>query len=154
MGNHSSRAHRYCSVTEAIEKQRLAIEQLVEKVRKREPLLREAIRTVEEVNTKLAAKAQMAKSEINKCYPKLLKAIEERHKLMLNEVDKMFHGKAKVLNFQQRGLEVDLENLLNTCKVTGRCMLSVTLLDYSLISKTNHCVHGIRGHISECCKKT
>ena len=31
----------------------------------------------------------------------------------------MFHGKAKVLTFKQRGLEVDLENLLNTCKVTG-----------------------------------
>ena len=119
MGNHSSREHRYCSVSEAIEKQRFTIEQLLEKVRKREPLLRQAIQSVKEVNTKLASKAQMAKSEINKCYPKLLKALEERHKYMLNEVDKMFHGKAKVLNFQQRGLEVDLENLLNTCKITG-----------------------------------
>lgn len=120
MGSHSSRDHRYSSVSEAIEKQRLVIEQLVEKVRKREPLLRQAIQTVQEVNTKLAAKAQMAKSEINKCYPKLLKALEERHKFMLNEVDKMFHGKAKVLNFQQRDLEIGLENLLNTCKITGR----------------------------------
>ena len=119
MGSHSTRDHRYCSVSEAIEKQRLVIEQLVEKVRKREPLLRQAIRNVGEVNTKLTAKAQMAKTEINKCYPKLIKALEERHKLMLNEVDKMFHGKAKVLTSQQRGLEVDLENLLNTCKVTG-----------------------------------
>ena len=124
MGSHSSRDHRYCSVSEAIEKQRLVIEQLVEKVRKREPLLRQAIQTVQEVNTKLAAKAQMAKSEINKCYPKLLKALEERHKFMLSEVDKMFHGKAKVLNFQQRDLEIGLENLLNTCKITGRRMLS------------------------------
>lgn len=122
MGSHSSRDHRYCSVNEAIEKQRLVIENLVDKVRKREPLLRRAIQTVEEVNTKLAAKAQTAKNEINKCYPKLLKALEERHKFMLNEVDKMFHGKAKVLNLQQRGLEVDLENLLNTCKVTGQCI--------------------------------
>ena len=124
MGSHSSRDHRYCSVGEAIDKQRLVIEQLVEKVRKREPLLRQAIQTVQEVNTKLAAKAQMAKSEINKCYPKLLKALEERHKFMLSEVDKMFHGKAKVLNFQQRDLEIGLENLLTTCKITGRRMLS------------------------------
>ena len=97
----------------------MAIEQSVKKEGKREPLLRQAIRNVEEVNTKLTAKAQMAKTEIDKCYPKLIKALQERHKLMLNEVDKMFHGKAKVLTFQQRGLEVDLENLLNTCKVTG-----------------------------------
>ncbi len=145
MGNHSSRDHRYCSVNEAVEKQRLVIEQLLEKVRKREPLLRQAIRTVEEVNTKLSAKAQMAKSEINKCYPKLIKALEERHKFMLNEVDKMFHGKAKVLNFQQRGLEVDLENLLNTCKVTGRCMMSDTPVSYPAFRK-------IHGHIRECYK--
>lgn len=124
MGKHSTRDHRYCSVSEAIDRQRVAIEQLLEEVRKREPLLRQAIRTVEEVNAKLCAKAQMAKSEINKCYPKLLQALEERHKFMLNEVDKMFHGKAKVLNFQQRGLEIDLENLLNTCKVTGQCCTS------------------------------
>lgn len=125
MGNHSTRDHRYSSLSEAIERQRLVIEQLLEKVRKREPLLRRAIQTVEEMNTKLAAKAHIAKTEINKCYPKLVKALEERHKFMLNEVDKMFHGKAKVLNFQQRGLEVDLENLLNACKVTGNYLLSI-----------------------------
>ena len=106
----------------------MVIEQSVEKVRKREPLLRQAIRKVEEVNTKLTAKAQMAKTEINKCYPKLIKALEERHKFMLNGVDKMFHGKAKVLTFQQRGLQVGLENLLNTCKVTGMYINYVKVL--------------------------
>lgn len=120
MGNHSSREHRYCSVSDAIEKQRLFIEQLVEKAREREPLIRRAIQLVEEVDGKLVAKVEMAKAEINKCYPKLLKALEERHKFMLNEVDKIYHGKSKVLNLQQRRLEVDLDNLLNTCKVTGR----------------------------------
>ena len=75
MGSHSSCDHRYCSVSEAIQKQRLVIEQPVEKVRKREPFLRQAIRNAEEVNTKLTAKAQMAKTEINKCYPKLRKAV-------------------------------------------------------------------------------
>jgi hypothetical protein len=124
-------------VSEAIEKQRLVIEQLVEKVRKREPLLRQAIRNVGEVNTKLTAKAQMAKTEINKCYPKLIKALEERHKLMLNEVDKMFHGKAKVLTSQQRGLEVDLENLLNTCKVTGVHVPSCILWEFMLQIQLN-----------------
>ena len=52
MGSHSSRDHRYCSVSEAIQKQRLVIEQSVEKVRKREPFLRQPIRNVEEVNTR------------------------------------------------------------------------------------------------------
>ena len=75
MRSFSSRDHRYYSVSEAIQKQRLVIVQSVEKVRKREPFLRRAIRNVEEVNTKLIAKAQMAKTEINKCYPNLIKAI-------------------------------------------------------------------------------
>ena len=58
---------------------------------------------------------------------------------MLNEVDKMFHRKAKVLTFKQRGLEVDLENLLNTCKVTDMyvnhvrdrfCQMQLRLIDF------------------------
>ena len=120
MGDHSSREHRYSPVSDAIEKQRLFVQQLMDKVRKREPLLRRAIQKVEEVDTKLKTKSEMAKAEINKCFPKLLKALEERHKYMLNEVDKIFHGKSKVLNLQQRRLQVDLDNSLNTCKVTGK----------------------------------
>ena len=136
MSDHASREHRYVALSDAIENEKIFIGKLMDKVQQREPLVRQAIQTVKEVENKLNTKAKTAKAEINKCYPKLIEALQERHKHMLSEVDKMYHGKSKVLSSQQRRLEVDMDNMLNTCKVTGKLLVKCD--QHVMSSRTLH----------------
>ena len=129
MTTHSTSKHKYIQLTDTIDKQTNSIAQLVDKVRRKIPVVNQSAKDVEEVTCRLEARAEVAKSEIQKCFPRILKALQEREKVMFAEVENSVARKSKVLNNQQERLETELQKLQLTCTFTGQCYVSVCLTD-------------------------
>ena len=120
MTTHSTSKHKYIQLSDTIDKQTSNISQLVDKVRRKIPVVNQSAKDVEEVTCRLEARAEVAKSEIQKCFPRIIKCLQEREKVMFVEVENSVARKSKVLNNQQERLESELQKLQLTCTFTGK----------------------------------
>ena len=137
MTSHSTERHKYTQLTDTIDKQTQTISQLADKLKRKVPVVTQSTKDVEEVTCRLEARAEVAKSEIQKCFPRILKALQDREKRMMVEVESMVQRKSKVLGMQQERLENELKRLTTTCNFTGK-------LQWNESTKTsskwlNHC---------------
>jgi len=73
MTTHSTGNHKYTQLTDTIDKQTSSITQLVDKLRRKIPVVEQSTKDVEEVTCRLEARAEVAKSEVQKCFPRILK---------------------------------------------------------------------------------
>ena len=119
MTSHSTERHKYTQLTDTIDKQTQTITQLADKLKRKVPVVTQSTKDVEEVTCRLEARAEVAKSEIQKCFPRILKALQDREKAMMTEVEGMVQRKSKVLGLQQERLENELKRLTTTCNFTG-----------------------------------
>lgn len=119
MTSHSTERHKYTQLTDTIDKQTQTITQLADKLKRKVPVVTQSTKDVEEVTCRLEARAEVAKSEIQKCCPRILKALQDREKSMMAEVESMVQRKSKVLGLQQERLENELKRLTTTCNFTG-----------------------------------
>lgn len=119
MTSHSTERHKYTQLTDTIDKQTQTITQLADKLKRKVPVVTQSTKDVEEVTCRLEARAEVAKSEIQKCFPRILKALQDREKGMMAEVESMVQRKSKVLGLQQERLENELKRLTTTCNFTG-----------------------------------
>lgn len=119
MTSHSTERHKYTQLTDTIDKQTQTITQLADKLKRKVPVVTQSTKDVEEVTCRLEARAEVAKSEIQKCFPRILKALQDREKSMMAEVESMVQRKSKVLGLQQERLENELKRLTTTCNFTG-----------------------------------
>lgn len=119
MTSHSTERHKYTQLTDTIDKQTQTITQLADKLKRKVPVVTQSTKDVEEVTCRLEARAEVAKSEIQKCFPRILKALQDREKSMMAEVECMVQRKSKVLGLQQERLENELKRLTTTCNFTG-----------------------------------
>lgn len=120
MTSHSTERHKYTQLTDTIDKQTQTISQLADKLKRKVPVVTQSTKDVEEVTCRLEARAEVAKSEIQKCFPRILKALQDREKAMMAEVESMVQRKSKVLGMQQERLENELKRLTTTCNFTGK----------------------------------
>lgn len=147
MTSHSTERHKYTQLTDTIDKQTQTITQLVDKLKRKVPVVTQSTKDVEEVTCRLEARAEVAKSEIQKCFPRILKALQDRERGMMAEVENMVHKKSKVLGLQQERLENELKRLSTTCNFTGELFIRFNTLKTMLtgfhlfairIQKYNH----------------
>lgn len=127
MTSHSTERHKYTQLTDTIDKQTQTITQLADKLKRKVPVVTQSTKDVEEVTCRLEARAEVAKSEIQKCFPRILKALQDREKAMMAEVESTVQRKSKVLGLQQERLENELKRLTTTCNFTGELKALLTV---------------------------
>ncbi|XP_027048420.1 E3 ubiquitin-protein ligase TRIM71-like isoform X1 [Pocillopora damicornis] len=135
MTSHSTERHKYTQLTDTIDKQTQNISQLVEKLKRKVPIVTQSTKDVEEVTCRLEARAEVAKSEIQKCFPRILKALQDREKGMMAEVETMVQRKSKVLGIQQERLENELKRLTTTCNFTEEVLRHGNSVEILVIKK-------------------
>ena len=121
MTTHNSSRHKYNQITDTVDKQTNAISQLADKLKRKIPAVTQSAKDVEEVTCRLEARAEVAKSEIQKCFPRIFKALQDREKNMMLEVERIVERKSKVLSIQQGRLESEMKTLTATFNFTGLC---------------------------------
>ena len=142
MTTHSTNKHKYIQLSDTIDKQTNNIAQLVDKVRRKIPVVNQSAKDVEEVTCRLEARADVAKSEIQKCFPRIVKCLQDREKVMFAEVEGSVARKSKVLNNQQERLEAELQKLQLTCTFTGKVIYEIRSLLAQLV-RSLHSSHKI-----------
>lgn len=135
MTSHSTERHKYTQLTDTIDKQTQNITQLVDKLKRKVPVVTQSTKDVEEVTCRLEARAEVAKSEIQKCFPRILKALQDREKGMMAEVENMVQKKSKVLGLQQERLENELKRLTTTCNFTDEVLRHGNSVEILVIKK-------------------
>ncbi|XP_067023334.1 tripartite motif-containing protein 2-like isoform X3 [Acropora muricata] len=135
MTSHSTERHKYTQLTDTIDKQTQTITQLVDKLKRKVPVVTQSTKDVEEVTCRLEARAEVAKSEIQKCFPRILKALQDRERGMMAEVESMVHRKSKVLGLQQERLENELKQLSTTCNFTEEVLRHGNSVEILIIKK-------------------
>ena len=73
-----------------------------------------------EIQTKLDTKADLIKSEILERTPKLVKALEEREKQLLEDLHHIVKEKREVLKKQYQALENETASLENLQRFSGK----------------------------------
>ncbi|XP_068743648.1 E3 ubiquitin-protein ligase TRIM71-like isoform X2 [Montipora capricornis] len=135
MTSHSTERHKYTQLTDTIDKQTQTIAQLADKLKRKVPVVTQSTKDVEEVTCRLEARAEVAKSEIQKCFPRILKALQDREKGMMSEVENMVQRKSKVLGLQQERLENELKRLTATCNFTEEVLRHGNSVEILVIKK-------------------
>jgi len=135
MTSHSTERHKYTQLTDTIDKQTQTITQLADKLKRKVPVVTQSTKDVEEVTCRLEARAEVAKSEIQKCFPRILKALQDREKGMMAEVESMVQRKSKVLGLQQERLENELKRLTTTCNFTEEVLRHGNSVEILVIKK-------------------
>ncbi|KAJ7389850.1 hypothetical protein OS493_028819 [Desmophyllum pertusum] len=135
MTTHSTERHKYTQLTDTIDKQTQTIMQLADKLKRKVPVVTQSTKDVEEVTCRLEARAEVAKSEIQKCFPRILKALQDREKGMMAEVETMVQRKSKVLGLQQERLENELKRLTTTCNFTEEVLRHGNSVEILVIKK-------------------
>ena len=136
MTSHSTERHKYTQLTDTIDKQTQTITQLADKLKRKVPVVTQSTKDVEEVTCRLEARAEVAKSEIQKCFPRILKALQDREKSMMAEVESMVQRKSKVLGLQHERLENELKRLTTTCNFTGEFNFLLAIGPQGLFTQT------------------
>ncbi|XP_020601510.1 E3 ubiquitin-protein ligase TRIM71-like isoform X1 [Orbicella faveolata] len=135
MTSHSTERHKYTQLTDTIDKQTQTIMQLADKLKRKVPVVTQSTKDVEEVTCRLEARAEVAKSEIQKCFPRILKALQDREKAMMAEVESTVQRKSKVLGLQQERLENELKRLTTTCNFTEEVLRHGNSVEILVIKK-------------------
>ncbi|XP_031557997.1 E3 ubiquitin-protein ligase TRIM71-like isoform X4 [Actinia tenebrosa] len=135
MTTHSTGNHKYTQLTDTIDKQTSSITQLVDKLRRKIPVVEQSTKDVEEVTCRLEARAEVAKSEVQKCFPRILKILQEREKGMMNEVETIVRKKSSVLSLQQERLENELKKLNITCTFTEQVLRHGNSVEILVVKK-------------------
>ncbi|XP_032222742.2 tripartite motif-containing protein 2 isoform X4 [Nematostella vectensis] len=135
MTTHSTANHKYTQLTDTIDKQTNSIQTLVEKLRRKIPAVEQSTKDVEEVTCRLEARAEVAKSEVQKCFPRILKILQDREKSMMNEVESVVRQKSNVLSMQQERLENELKRLSITCTFTEQVLRHGNSVEILVVKK-------------------
>ena len=118
--SHQNNQHEFALIEQAISSQKNEIASYIQVDDQKLPMLNRASLQLYEIQTKLDTKADLIKSEILERTPKLVKALEEREKQLLEDLHHIVKEKREVLKKQYQALENETASLENLQRFSGK----------------------------------
>jgi len=116
------REHHYVDLKEAVKLHRSSVTDLLDNTKRKIPVIRLALKEMDEVADSLNQRKELVTSLINETIETHIQKLEEKRSQLLNELEETYMSKKKVLGEQHEELNMDLDHLLTSCEFVENIM--------------------------------
>ena len=127
--------HKYMFVKDAYAKQVGPLSDLLEATKTKVTILKKAVESVAEMNTRVGISAEKAGKAVNDTFDNVIKEVEVRRKNLLSEINHVKNAKIKGLDTQKEELEMALGSVKSSVEFTERALKDGTQLDVLQMKK-------------------
>ena len=129
------RDHKYMFVKDAYAKQVGPLSDLLEATKTKVTILKEAVESVAEMNTRVGISAEKAEKAVNDTFDNVIKEAEVRRKNLLSQINHVKNAKIKGLETQKEELEMALGSVKSSVEFTERALKDGTQVDVLQMKK-------------------
>ena len=127
--------HKYMFAKDAYAKQVGPLSDLLEATKTKVTILKKAVESVAEMNTRVGISAEKAGKAVNDTFDNVIKEVEVRRKNLLSEINHVKNAKIKGLDTQKEELEMALGSVKSSVEFTERALKDGTQLDVLQMKK-------------------